>query len=198
MSTSAFPASASLGQDYNTSVRSALHFICLLLPLGSVLVPVILVLLFFSTHESRRRPVFALNLTACASGICLAALVVVNEVGTVLHPDKAASQNNFVAIISFSSFSALFVDSILLVRLLALFPRQTTPHRTYVAIMATPVLLKCGRLITIILYINSLAHPTDLRWNMMLTALLTWKRNPYSISKYVLEMADNWYLHFFP
>ena len=72
MSTSAFPASASLGQDYNTSVHSTLHFICLLLPLGSVLVPVILVLLFFSTHESRCRPVFALNLTACASGICLA------------------------------------------------------------------------------------------------------------------------------
>ena len=62
----AFPPTP--GLNYIAAIRPSLNLILVLIPLGSMLVPLILTLFFFS--PSRRHPVFILNILVCCIGIC--------------------------------------------------------------------------------------------------------------------------------
>lgn len=183
---STFPGSA-------VALKANLKFLCLNVAFGSILIPVTVTLLFFSTRESRRHLVFILNVLACCSGICLAGLVSVDQGRSILHPTdlEAVSSTTFVAAILFTSIATIFIDSILLIRLLAFFPRRITLTHTYIAILIFPLTVKCGRILVTCLYINTLAHPARPYGSMLLAAEITWNGNPYNIAIRVLEVIDN-------
>ncbi|THU91846.1 hypothetical protein K435DRAFT_800927 [Dendrothele bispora CBS 962.96] len=74
------------GLNYTEAIRPSLNFILILTPLGATLVPLIFTLLYFSTPQTRRHPVFILNILACCCGICEAAICAALQTKQILYP----------------------------------------------------------------------------------------------------------------
>jgi hypothetical protein len=188
---SPFPPPPPPGLNYTAAIRPALNFILILTPLGAVLFPVVLILFFFSTQDSRRHPVFILNILACCCGICEAGINAALEYKQIIYPEQPVSSSLLISVIAFAIVSPVFIDSILLFRLLAFFPRPQTPRRTLAAILALPVLVKCGRFATVVLYLQTFTHSSGKLPSVLLAAQSTWPRNPYIMTEFTLQMVDN-------
>ena len=186
-----FPPPPPPGLNYIAAIRPSLNFILVLTPLGSMLVPLTLTLFFFSPPQSRRHPVFILNILACCSGILEAALNAALETKQILFPLQPISKELLTSVIAFSIVSPLFIDSILLFRILAFYPLDMTPNRQLLAIFALPILVKCGRFIAVVMYLYQFTHSSGNLPNVLLAAQSTWPKNPYIISEWSLQMIDN-------
>lgn len=186
-----FPPPPPAGLNYIAAIRPSLNFILVLTPLGAVLVPLIITLFFFSTPQSRRHPVFILNIFACLSGIVEAALNAALETKQILYPLEPMSKELLTSVIAFAIVSPLFIDSILLLRILAFYPVSMTPTSQLIAIFALPAIVKCGRFIAVVMYLHQFTHSSGNLPNVLLAAESTWPRNPYIISEWSLQMVDN-------
>lgn len=182
------------GLNYIAAIRPSLNFILVLTPLGAALVPLVITLLFFSTPEVQRRPVFILNILACCSGICEAALNAVLEAKQIIYPLQPVSETLLTAVIAFAIVSPVFIDSILLFRVLAFYPPHRTPKRILFAVLLLPVVVKCGRFIAVVLYLNSFTRGSGQLPSVLLAAESTWPRNPYIMTEWSLQMVDNTYV----
>lgn len=192
-----FPPPPPPGLNYIAAIRPSLNFILVLTPLGAVLVPLVLTLLFLSTPRARRHPVFILNILACCSGICEAAINAALETKQILYPLEPVSKGLLTAVIAFSIVSPVFIDSILLFRVLAFYPPHVTPRRTLAAILALPILVKCGRFVAVVMYLHQFTHSSGLLPNVLLAAQSTWPRNPYIMTEWSLQMVDNLWVFIF-
>ncbi|KIK55977.1 hypothetical protein GYMLUDRAFT_87461 [Collybiopsis luxurians FD-317 M1] len=181
------------GLNYIAAIRPSLNFILVLTPLGASLVPLIFTLFYFSTPQTRRHPVFILNVLACCSGICEAAINAALETKQILYPLEPVSKGLLTAVIAFATVSPVVIDSILLFRVIAFYPIETTPKRVLVSILALPVIVKSGRFIAVVLYLNSFTHTSGRLPNVLLAAESTWPRNPYIMTEWSLQMVDNLY-----
>lgn len=121
---------------------------------SSCLLTLLVVLLAFSTSESRRRPVFHLNLLAICLALILGVLNVITNGAAILYPFHLASKNVYISRTTFAFFAPLFYDSILLFRLFALYPLAITPGVTLVKIFAFPFFIKCTRIIVIVRFLH--------------------------------------------
>ena len=179
------------GLNYIAAIRPSLNFILLQTSLGSVLVPLIITLYFFSTPYSRRHPVFILNILACCSGICAAAVNAALEIKQIIYPLQPVSPSLLEAAIAFATLSPLFIDSILLFRILAFYPPYRTPKRILAGIFAFPLLVKCGRFTAVVMYLHSFTHSSGRLPSIFLAAESSWPKNPYIIAEWTLQMLDN-------
>ena len=158
MDAAPFPPPPPVGLNYTAAIRPSLNFILVLTPLGAVLVPLILILFFSSTPQSRRHPVFIFNILACCSGICEAAINAALETKQILYPLEPASKSLLTSVIAFAIVSPVFIDSILLFRILAFYPLGSTPTFQLLTIFSLPVLVKSERFIAVVLYLNQFTH----------------------------------------
>lgn len=185
------------GLNYISTIRQSLNFILILTPLGSVLVPLILVLFFFSTPQSRWHPVFILNILACCGGICEVVTNVALETKLILFPLQPISKELLTTVLAVSFVSPLFIDSILLLRILAFYPLSLTPNRKLLEIFALPIVVKCGRFIAVVMYICQFTHSSGTLSNVLSAAQSTWPKNPYILAEWSLQTIDNIYSTFF-
>src|SRR5258708_7291334 len=135
------------------SLHHVLTVILIVAPLGAILLPVIGVLLFFNPTESRRRPVFVLNVFACILGMCQAIYFACLYSYVILHPSKPVPHTTAIAAIAILLTPPILVDSILLFRLLAFYPIQLTPPNTLIAVMTPTFLCKVARLACLIAFL---------------------------------------------
>jgi hypothetical protein len=130
-------------------VISLHHFLAVILivvPLGAILLLLISVLLLFAPPESRKRPVFILNIVACFLGICQAIYFACLNSYVILHPDKPVSHTIALAAIAILLGPPIFIDGISLVRLLAFYPIRFTAPSTLFAVFTPPFIWKAARL----------------------------------------------------
>lgn len=179
------------GLNYIDAIRPSLNFILVLTPLGAALVPLVITLLFFSTPEVRRRPVFILNILACCSGIVEAALNATLETKQILYPLQPVSEALLTAVIAFAIISPVFIDSILLFRVLAFYPPHRTHKHVLFGVLLLPVVVKSGRFVAVVLYLNSFTRGSGQLSSVLLAAESTWPRNPYIMTEWSLQMIDN-------
>jgi hypothetical protein len=186
-----FPPPPPSGLNYIPVVQNSLNFVLVLTPLGAVLVPVILVLLFFSSPQSRRHPVFVLNIFSCCTGICIAALGVAVNIIQILYPLDRLPTNVLNAVVCLAIFSPLFIDSILLFRLLAFFPRRLNSKKKIAAVLAFPIIVKCARLVATSYYISSTIKELTQLESIMVVGQNNWYQNPSALIEWSLQVADN-------
>src|SRR5712675_2300164 len=173
---------------------TTLHFLSVILivaPLGAVLLPIIGTLIFFTPSESRKRPVFVLNILACLLGICQAVYFACLNSYVVLHPDRYLSHTTAIAAIAILLTPPILIDSILFFRLLAFYPIQLTPRNTLIFILTPTVLCKAARLACLVAFL--VTYPVT-RFNApSYTALpgLVWGRGPWIIALLALQALDN-------
>ncbi|THU91849.1 hypothetical protein K435DRAFT_758739, partial [Dendrothele bispora CBS 962.96] len=181
------------GLNYIEAIRPSLNFILVLTPLGAALVPLIFTLFYFSTPQTRRHPVFILNILACCCGICEAAINAALETKQILYPLEPVSKELLTAVIAFTIVSPLFIDSVLLFRVLAFYPVSSTPRHVLFSILALPVLVKCGRFVAVVMYLHSFTNSSGKLPSVLLASQSTWPRNPYTMTEWTLQMIDNLY-----
>lgn len=181
----------SLDSPNVVSLHHVLTVILIVAPLGAILLPIIGVLLFFTPTESRKRPVFLLNLLACFLGICQAIYFVSLNSYVVLHPDKPVSHTTAIAAIAILLTPPILVDSILLFRLLAFFPIQLTPRITLFAILTPTFLCKVARLACLVAFLVTypVAHLDGPSYATL--PQLVWGRGPWIIALLALQALDN-------
>ena len=180
--------------DTTNGVVSLHHFLAVILivaPLGAILLPIIGVLIFFTPSESRKRPVFILNILACLLGICQAIYFACLNSYVVLHPDKPISHTTALSAIAILLTPPILIDSILLFRLLAFYPTQLTSTRTLIAILIPTFLAKSARLACLIGFL--VTYPVarfDGPSHATLPGLV-WGRGPWVVALLALQAIDN-------
>ncbi|KAG6808414.1 hypothetical protein H0H92_004232 [Tricholoma furcatifolium] len=192
MSDSALPA----GLNYIAVIEPALTFSLLGAFFGGLLVPLLIFLFLFSNPTARRHPVFILNFAIIILGLALAAVNVGQEWMNMVTPDVPVPQSLTLANITLDVISPMIIDSVLLFRLLAFYPRMTTPRKTFFVILAFPVIVKCARFTCVTIFLYHLGR-TNGQGSITTLAAKTWFRNPWLTSEWSLQIADNLYSTFF-
>ncbi len=184
MSSQGSPATA-------VSLHHVLTVVLIVAPLGAILLPVIGVLIFFTPTESRRRPVFVLNILACFLGICQAIYFASLNSYVVLHPTNPVSHTTAIAASAILLIPPILVDSILLFRLLAFYPIQLTPRNTLIAVMTPTFLCKAARLACLIAFL--VTYPVTRLDGPSYATLpqLVWGRGPWIVALFALQALDN-------
>jgi hypothetical protein len=174
----------------STDLQASVTFVLIGAVFASLLVPMLVSLFFFSTGEFRRRGLFYLNAFALVFGIAQGVLLTALYVRSILEPQANLFGGSLAVNIVFL-FSPLLVESILLLRLVTVFPSRVHGRRTLFAVLALPVLVRIGRLVNMCLAIAWLgAASTGLRDNMS----QWWALLPYVRAEWLLALVDNAYV----
>ncbi|KAG6834840.1 hypothetical protein H0H93_007032 [Arthromyces matolae] len=110
----------------------------------------------------------------------------------MVTPERPPTDSLIYANIVISVLSPLVIDSVLLFRLLAFYPVLTTARITFLKVLAFPILVKCGRLASVTLFLHQM-NQTSGQNSIGVLAEKLWFRNHYMISEWSLQMADNLY-----
>ncbi|KAJ6595830.1 hypothetical protein DFH09DRAFT_1135736 [Mycena vulgaris] len=180
------------GLNYIAVIVPGLTFSLLGAFFGGILLPLLVFLFMFSTPTSRAHPVFILNVAIVILGMGLAAINVGQEWSNMVTPTIAIPDSLTLANIALTVISPLVIDSVLIFRYIAFYPRRSTPLSTYAKILAFPVIVKTGRLVCDTIFLVHLGS-TDGNGSITLLAAKTWFRNPYLVSEWSLQIADNVY-----
>ncbi|KAI6112183.1 hypothetical protein EV401DRAFT_1867606 [Pisolithus croceorrhizus] len=175
------------------NIHAPFTFITVITPLCACLVTLLVVLFVFSTAKSRRRLIFRLNVIAICFALVLGVLSFIVSGNAILRPFSPVPESLYVATIIFAMFPPVFYDSILLTRLLALYPTERTPLSTLVCVLAFPICVKCGRLVVLSLYIRQYLVSAPGVAPLTVQAEITWFRNRYVTTEWALQMLDNLY-----
>lgn len=152
-----------------------------------------MVLFAFSTHESRRRAVFRLNVFAICLTLTLGILTGLSNGKAITDPFHQVPKGVYIATAAFSLIPPLLYDSILLSRLFALYPVSTTPRATLLKIFAFPFCIKCARVVVIALGLSDFVRSGMNTSELVQDELATWFRNPKPIAEWSMQVADNFY-----
>jgi len=159
---------------------------------GGLLLPLLIILSLFSTPTARRHPVFILNVAIILLGLALAAVNVGQEWSNLVTPTVPIPDKLTLANIALTVISPMIIDSVLIFRLVAFYPSISTPRSTLVKVLAFPVIVKTARFICVTLFLHRLGQ-TDGQGSITILAAKTWFRNPYLVSEWSLQIADNLY-----
>ncbi|KAI6102437.1 hypothetical protein EDD16DRAFT_1494853 [Pisolithus croceorrhizus] len=162
---------------------------------SSCLFTLFVLLLALSTKESRRRVVFRLNVLAICIALTTSILSGPSNGKAIVDPFNPVSTNVFIAASAFVYFPPLLYDSILLTRLLALYPPSSTPPTTLLKIFAFPLCVKCARVAAITLIIYDIAKAITATTTEIFSqeAATVWFRNPNMIAEWTMQILDNMY-----
>ncbi|THU78315.1 hypothetical protein K435DRAFT_700287 [Dendrothele bispora CBS 962.96] len=155
-----------------------------------VLVCLLLALIHFSTRALRKRPLFIMNMIAICTGIVCNILELSMLVVNTTSVNDRSSVSTVYTVICLSILSVILTDSILLYRLLVVFPFERTPRSTFLLIFGPLGLIKIGRLaiaiIFLVIYIGKMnSSRTPGQFYNIGTALL-WPRLLWGI-----QLLDN-------
>jgi hypothetical protein len=91
----------------------------------------------------------------------------------------------------FLTLTPILVDSILLLRLIAVYPPSITPTRKFVLILAFPVLAKIVRFTCTTAFLIELVKTADEVGNFFVASEITWARLPWSKMELFVATFDN-------
>ncbi|KAF7330913.1 hypothetical protein MVEN_02430900 [Mycena venus] len=125
---------------------------------ASALVPLLCVLLFFSTPQVRRQPIFIMNLLAVVTGIAIGVLNLQIYVVDILSPPgEGFKPRALLAFLSMILFLPLFIDCILAYRLYIVYPPQITSKLQLAAIFIPVIVFKIARITNLIIFMVKFA-----------------------------------------
>ncbi|RDB24592.1 hypothetical protein Hypma_008258 [Hypsizygus marmoreus] len=191
--TPAAPKPPPPGTNYLATIKPALGDIFIAHTFTVLLVSLVIAVFYFSTHNSRRKPIFILNIVTILLALAVGFLIDARAVRVILSPLNPPPLSVNLAIGVLGAVQAILVDTVLLLRLLAVYPRSYIGAHNFVLILMFPVLMKVGRVINLIMFINALADAT--RDPATATTLIAhvWSHAPYLKIEWFAQVLDNSY-----
>ncbi|KAI6032525.1 hypothetical protein EDC04DRAFT_2233462 [Pisolithus marmoratus] len=174
-------------------IRPSFNYIVADAACSGCLFTLLVVLLGFSTKESRRRLVFQLNVLAICVALTLAILTGLTSGKAVVDPFNQVSTRLYITAIVFAFYPPLLYDSILLTRLFTLYPVTITPWFTLVKIFAFPFCIKCARVVVLALWFNDYVKFGSTTQALVQNQGAIWYRNRNMTAEWTMQTADNLY-----
>ncbi|KAH7887558.1 hypothetical protein F5I97DRAFT_849158 [Phlebopus sp. FC_14] len=157
-----------------------------------ILIPLTIALFYFSTNRSRRQPIYILNL----ANICLAFAVGVmgdcRAINTMLSPTRPYPVLFDIFIGILGAIQTIFVDIILLVRLISVHPYTHVGPKRFIQLIALPVILKIARFVNLFMFVAALAKVARAPNAEAVFANL-WLTAPYLKIEWFSQLIDNIY-----
>ncbi|KAI5990265.1 hypothetical protein EDD15DRAFT_2170552 [Pisolithus albus] len=186
---SASPEIQAVITGFIDAIRPQYVLVVAVAPFCGCLLTLLAVLFAFSTPASRSLLVFKLNAIAILVALVTSILNgYINALGLLEPFAFDASVSLCFTFAFFTLCSPLFYDSILLLRLLAFYPIRSTPLSTLAKVLAVPIIVKCGRLVCLSLFLHGY-YVSSVKYG----PVTDWFRNPYVTSEWVLQVTDNMY-----
>ncbi|KAI6154174.1 hypothetical protein BKA82DRAFT_4098375 [Pisolithus tinctorius] len=190
---SSVAGSETIINDFIAAIHPNFDYVLTDTAFSACLFTLLIVLFAFSTKESRRRLVFRLNVLAICVALALGIFSSLVSGRAIIDPFNQVSKGVYIASIVFAVFPPVLYDSILLTRLFALYPISNTPRTTLIKIFAFPFCVKCARVIVLSFgvndYVSSALNTTGLEQE----EAAAWFRNPFMVSEWTMQIADNLY-----
>ncbi|KAF8189770.1 hypothetical protein K438DRAFT_1592698, partial [Mycena galopus ATCC 62051] len=120
---------------------------------SSMLIPLLVILLVFSNAGIRRKPLFIMNFISVLAGIVLGILNVYLEATAILSPLTPISASAFIGFTSLVLYLPVFMDTILIFRLFAVYPPQTISWPCRLVVFGPPILFKIIRVSNLIVFL---------------------------------------------
>jgi hypothetical protein len=175
------------------NTRRSLIFVIINAIFAAFFAPILFALLLFSTPRSRHTLIFHLNIIAVLLGIAEGFLLVCLTANDLLTPSSPVPPITLTTLFTTSFYSPLLVESILILRLVAVFPTHFHGRRTLYTILLFPALVKLFRVVTVsILAVRWIAAVTsDPSGEAPLRAAhLVWLQSPYVKICWILQLLD--------
>ncbi|KAI5998181.1 hypothetical protein EDD15DRAFT_2194368 [Pisolithus albus] len=185
--------SAEAVKVFISAIHPSFDFILASTALSASLFTLLVALFVFSTKESRCRVVFRLNVFAICLALTLGVLIGLACGKVITDPFNHAWEGFYVAAVAFALCSPLLYDSILLTRLIVLYPIANTPSVTLVKIFAFPFCVKCARIVVLILFLDGYTESGYVTKSFAREQDASWYRNPKITAEWILQMADNFF-----
>ncbi|KAI6142311.1 hypothetical protein EDD17DRAFT_240942 [Pisolithus thermaeus] len=175
--------------EFVDATRPQYVLVIAVVPFCGCLLTLLAVLFAFSTPELRSLLVFKLNVIAILVALVTGILNGYLNGSSFLEP--FAPETPLSICFTFALFalgSPLFYDSILLLRVLAFYPIRSTPLPLLAKVLAVPILVKCGRLVCLSLFLHGyyVSYATH-------GPVTDWFRNPFVTCEWALQVIDNTY-----
>ncbi|TFY53384.1 hypothetical protein EVG20_g10140 [Dentipellis fragilis] len=186
------------GTNFLAALKPAIIFLMIGTTMGSILVAMLLALLFFSTRDLRRKPIFIFNILAILLGIAAGFILnVYDSIHTILSPTDPIERRYFILMGALYSLTPILVDSILLLRLNAVYSWHSTQRMKFIAIMTFPVLVKFSRLGNNAMYLANYSRNASSLTNNTTAAgggmVLVTSKLPGVKIEWFLQIFDNAY-----
>jgi len=178
------------GTNFIDALRPALAFLLIGQTLGAVLIPMTIAVFYFSTRALRRSAMFWANVVVLVLGIVQSALNVVFEVHSILTPTVPLSDTAYIVNSIVIILLPIMIESILFLRILAVYPFNITPRAKFVAIITFPVVMKIAR------FINFSIATTGISHTLMQHNALT-KQDPVTTGLHFLHSHPNFEIEWF-
>ncbi|KAJ7926563.1 hypothetical protein B0H13DRAFT_1591216 [Mycena leptocephala] len=143
---------------------------------GSFMVLILLPLFFFSTRETRKRPVFYLSIASLILGIIEGFMLAHLYVSSFVLIHSYTAVLNLLLL-----FSPLPVGAILLLRIVLVYP-----HRLHRFVLPPPMVLTTARLINMVVAIYQMSTRP---WNF----IHDWNHLPFSKVEWIFQLLTNMY-----
>ncbi|KAK0190668.1 hypothetical protein F5146DRAFT_1000662 [Armillaria mellea] len=148
------------GTNYIAIIKPTLAGVLIAHSFTVILIPLLIALLYLSTPRGRRKPIFILNVITISLAFTTGVLLDYRGIRTILSPDNPPELAYNLVVGVFGSVQYILIDTILLLRLLAVYPRAYIGTRRYIALITLPVLLKLARVINLFIFISVLVKAT--------------------------------------
>ncbi|KAG0708187.1 hypothetical protein DFH29DRAFT_1075826 [Suillus ampliporus] len=142
------------GTNYLATIQSSIPFLLTGTVLSSLLIPILIALLVFSTPETRRHPNFALNVLGLLLGLTEGAVNIYLLVHSMLTPTVAETTAALVSMPVLTFFGPLVVESTLVMRLAAVYPRSSTSRLKFWSILLFSISLKTIRAVNVFVFLH--------------------------------------------
>ncbi|KAL0061116.1 hypothetical protein AAF712_012110 [Marasmius tenuissimus] len=183
---------------YIEAIKPSLNLLIIGAVWSAALVPLLILLFFWSTPSLRRSPIFLMNVFAVIMGLVVGVLNMQIYVGRILDPNKAFPVDTLLAYVGLLILLPVLMDCILAFRLYAVYPPRATPKRIFTAIFIPIVIFKVARVTNLLVFIvqfsKESAHKTDAEAILIFQRL--WDHGFTTKVEWILQVFDNWYVHY--
>ncbi|THH13386.1 hypothetical protein EW146_g6823 [Bondarzewia mesenterica] len=186
---SAAPPPPPPGLNYIAVITPVMHSILIGHAFLVLFLPLMFMLWFFSTKYTRRQPVYILNVINICLAIAVGIMIDWRGVRLTLDPLTIYPVSFNLSISILGVIQSLLIDTILLIRLVSVYPRDLIGVQRFVLLITLPVLLKIGRFINLVIMSKVL---TDLSTGPNAQALLLtkWAHAPYIKIEWFGQLID--------
>ncbi|KAK0432685.1 uncharacterized protein EV420DRAFT_1284203 [Desarmillaria tabescens] len=176
------------GFNYLAVIRPSLKLMLLCSAWSSALVPLLFALFLFSSRSLRRTPIFMLNVVSIIMGLALGVLAYYNGVSVIaFHILLSGVTYEF-----FINALPLFTESILVLRVMTVYPLKSTPRLTLAIVYIPLCCLKVARLANILVFWGIWFPDILAGGNPIVVAQQSWDF-PCDKIEWSLQMFDNAY-----
>ncbi|KAJ7693216.1 hypothetical protein B0H17DRAFT_839329, partial [Mycena rosella] len=182
------------GLNYIAALKPSVTLLMIGTVWSSMLIPLLIVLLLFSNPRLRRQPIFILNFIAVLAGIVLGIINIYLEVTAIISPLIPVKASVFIGFVAIILYMPVLMDTILIVRLFAVYPPHMVSWPRRCAIFGPPIIFKLLRVANLMIFIIKWTRLIKDYETPILAGQVLWGSDePWTRIEWFSQVFDNFY-----